>query len=146
VHRLIIHASRDEGHTVFLCTHNLVEAQRLCHRVAVLEHGKVLALGTPAELGRRYAHAQRLEIEVSPQTLQAALDELGRMPGIHDVATENGIVQFSGIGHDAIPELIAQLVAARVRLHRVTPLEPTLEDVYFALHGGGEPVVKEVTA
>lgn len=146
VHRLIIHSSRDEGHTVFLCTHNLVEAQRLCHRVAVLEHGKVLALGTPAELGRRYAHTQRLEIEVSPPTLQAALDELGRMLGIHDVVTENGTVQFSGIGHDAIPELIAQLVAAGVRLHRVTPLEPTLEDVYFALHGDGEPVAEEVRA
>ena len=52
VHELIGRLAREERRTVFLCTHNLVEAQRLCDRVAVLEHGRLAALGTPGELAR----------------------------------------------------------------------------------------------
>ena len=53
VHDLITHLSHDEERTVFLCTHNLDEAQKLCDRVAVLEHGTLVALGTPEELARK---------------------------------------------------------------------------------------------
>ena len=54
VNGLIERMARREGCTVFMCTHNLVEAQRLCDRVAILEHGRLVALGTPAELTRQY--------------------------------------------------------------------------------------------
>ena len=58
VRELIVQLSRKEGRTVVLCTHNLVEAQRLCDRVIVLEHGKMLALGTPSELGAKLVGRQ----------------------------------------------------------------------------------------
>lgn len=138
VHDLIEQVTR-EGRTVLLCTHNLVEAQRLCDRVAVLEHGKILALGTPAELGRRYAHRQQIEIEVSAETLAAADRTLQTIPGVVGVTHgHNHTLTFSGVGHDDIPGLIGGLVAAGISLYRVTPLEASLEDVYFALHGNGE--------
>lgn len=47
---------------MFLYTHNLDEAERLCDRVAVLEHGKLLVVGAPRELAERYAHRQELEV------------------------------------------------------------------------------------
>ncbi len=138
VHQLITHLS-GEGRTVFLCTHNLIEAQKLCDRVAVLEHGQVLVMGTPAELSRRYAHRQRLEVEVSPQTMPTALGALQAMPGITDITSENHrTLVFSGADHERIPEVVTLLVGAGVRIYRITPQEPSLEDVYFALHGEGK--------
>ncbi|MCB0003546.1 MAG: ABC transporter ATP-binding protein, partial [Anaerolineae bacterium] len=53
VHEMILQTTRQQGHTVFLCTHNLVEAQRLCDRVGVMEHGKLVALGSPRDLARQ---------------------------------------------------------------------------------------------
>ena len=58
VRELIVRLSRKEGRTIVLCTHNLVEAQRLCDRVIVLERGKLLALGAPSELGSKLVGQQ----------------------------------------------------------------------------------------
>jgi ABC-2 type transport system ATP-binding protein len=134
VHELIAGYAAEER-TVFMCTHNLVEAQKLCDRVAVLEHGRLLALGTPHELGRRYARSQRLEIEVTPATLPQALKTLNKMSGIEAVEAQNhSVISCTGATQETIPDIVALLVAGGVRIQRVTPLEASLEDVYFALH------------
>lgn len=135
VHELITRLSQEEQRTVFLCTHNLAEAQKLCSRVAVLEQGRLVALGTPAELARRLGPSQRLEIEVAPEELAAALEILGATLEPGDVAAQNGKIAITGAQRETIPGLIASLVAAGVRIYQVTPHEPSLEDVYFALHG-----------
>jgi ABC-2 type transport system ATP-binding protein len=140
VHDMVTRLSHKEQRTVFLCTHNLAEAQKLCARVAVLEQGRLVALGTPAELARRLGRSQRLEIEVGPEGVSTTLDLLQRMPGIADQAEENGTVSVVGAEREAIPDLVASLVEAGVRIYRVTPQEPSLEDVYFALHGAEEAV------
>lgn len=140
VHELITRLTRGEGRTVFLCTHNLVEAQRLCDRVAVLERGKLLAMGTPAELSHRYAHTQQIEVEVDPGEVAAAHEILRHVPGLVDITTGESTVSFSGARRHDIPNVIAGLAASGVHIYRVTPEEPSLEDVYFALHGDGEEV------
>lgn len=134
VHQLVNRMS-EEGRTIFLCTHNLVEAQRLCDRVAVLEHGRLLALGTPAELARQLGYSAELEIEVAHDDVSQALDILRSVPDIGDVSGGKNLVSASGVAHDAIPDLIETLVEAGVRVYRVTPGEASLEDVYFSLHG-----------
>jgi ABC-2 type transport system ATP-binding protein len=123
---------------VFLCTHNLVEAQKLCDRVAVLEHGRLVALGTPAELARQWGRSQRLGLEVAPDGLSTAIDVLRTTQGTVDVVQEDQTLTITGIGRETIPDLVASLVAAGVRIYRVALQEPTLEDVYFALHGEEE--------
>lgn len=138
VRQLITHLSRQEGRTIFLCTHNLVEAQRLCHRVAVLEHGRLLAIGTPAELGRRFGKAHRLDIELDQAQVPSALEVLKRIAGITAVAGENGMVTVTGAAHERIPDLIQALSGSQIRIYRVAPQEPSLEDIYFALHGEEE--------
>ena len=135
VHRMIIRLSHEEHRTVVLCTHNLAEAQKLCNRVAVLEHGHLVALGTTAELAGQVGRSQRLEIEVDPGSMTAALGVLQSSPGITDASREDGTLRVVGTERDAIPGLIAALVAAGIRIYRVTPEEPSLADVYFALHG-----------
>ncbi len=138
VHELIARLSHEQRRTVFLCTHNLAEAQRLCDRVAVLEHGRLVALGTPAELVLRLGRRQRLEIEVAPDGVAAAREVLKTTLDIAEPAQENGTFSILGTDREAIPGVVASLVEAGVRIYRVTPEEPSLEDVYFALHGEEE--------
>jgi ABC-2 type transport system ATP-binding protein len=140
VRELIKELSQREGRTVFMCTHNLVEAQRLCHRVAVLEHGRILALGTPAELGQKVGRRQQIEIEVSSDTAHTAVTTLHAIKGLTDIQRDNALVKFSGAGRERIPEVIGALVRAGVRIYSVMPDEPTLEEIYFALHEDAEEV------
>jgi ABC-2 type transport system ATP-binding protein len=135
VHELITRLSQEQQRTVLLCTHNLAEAQKLCGRVAVLEQGRLVALGTPAELARRLGRSQRLEIDVAPESVPAALEVLEARLGTTDSALENGTITVIGAERDTIPDLTASLVGAGVRIYGITPQEPSLEDVYFALHG-----------
>ena len=132
VHDLITHLSHDEERTVFLCTHNLDEAQKLCDRVAVLEHGKLVALGTPAELARKLGRSQRLELEVAPGDEEAALRLLAEAPGV-SAHRENGTIVAAGVEWAAIPGLVTSLASAGVCIYRVAPQEASLEDTYFAL-------------
>jgi len=138
VHELVTRLSREEKHTVMLCTHNLVEAQHLCDRVAVLEHGTLVALGTPHELAQQLGRSQRLEIEVAADQLPAALEMLGRVAGLAGATAEGSTLSLTGVEREAIPGLVAALAADGVRIYRVAQQEATLEDVYFALHGEGE--------
>jgi ABC-2 type transport system ATP-binding protein len=132
VHDMITHLSHDEERTVFLCTHNLDEAQKLCDRVAVLEHGKLVALGTPAELARKLGRSQRLELEVARGDEEAALRLLTEAPGV-SAHRENGTIVAAGAAWAAIPGLVRSLASAGVRIYRVAPQEASLEDTYFAL-------------
>ena len=135
VHDLITRLSQEQHRTVLLCTHNLAEAQKLCGRVAVLEHGRQVALGTPAELARRLGRSQRLEIDVGPDSVPAALEVLEETLDITEPALENGRITVLGASREAIPNLVSALVGAGVPVYGITPQEPSLEDIYFALHG-----------
>ena len=138
VHELITRLSQEQHRTVLLCTHNLAEAQQLCGRVAVLEHGRLVALGTPAELARKLGRSQRLEIEVAPEQVPAALEFLKTQFGITDATQRNGTITVIGVDREVIPGLVAALVGAGVRIYELTPQQPSLEDVYFALLHEGE--------
>ncbi|MBN1311774.1 MAG: ABC transporter ATP-binding protein [Anaerolineae bacterium] len=137
VRQLITHLSKHKGRTVLLCTHNLVEAQRLCDRVAVLEHGQLLAVGTPADLGHRFGKVHKLAVELEHEQVPQALEILKQEQGI-TVEAEDKVLHIIGAVRERIPALIQLLTNAHIRIYRVTPQEPSLEDVYFALHGEGE--------
>jgi ABC-2 type transport system ATP-binding protein len=134
VHRLITRLSREQGRTVFMCSHNLAEAQALCDRVGVMENGRLLAIGTPAELMQQMQKALRLELEVAENDREAVLDQIGRMGLTAENGQGNGRWLISGAQYAAIPDLLAGLVQAGARVYRLNPQEPTLADVYFALH------------
>jgi ABC-2 type transport system ATP-binding protein len=137
VHDMITHLSHDEERTVFLCTHNLDEAQKLCDRVAVMEHGKLVALGTAAELARKLGRGQRLELQVAPGDEETALRLLEKVPGVA-AHREDGILIASGVEQEIVPGLLTSLASAGVRVYRAAPQEAPLEDIYFALHSEQE--------
>jgi ABC-2 type transport system ATP-binding protein len=142
VGELIVRMARRENRTVFLCTHNLVEAQKLCDRVAVMEHGQLVALGTPAELTRQYVRRLDVEIEVPDEQIPTALDVLRSLPELvlGEPAKPNGSLVVTINQHESIPEVLACLVQNQVRVYRVASQEANLEQVYFTLHSEKEGV------
>jgi ABC-2 type transport system ATP-binding protein len=137
VHDMVTQLSHAQERTVFLCTHNLAEAQKLCDRVAILEHGKLVALGTAEELARKIGRGQRLELEVAPGDEETALRLLKEAPGV-SAHLEDGTIIASLAERETIPGLVTSLASAGVRLYRVAPQEAQLEDIYFALLGEQE--------
>jgi ABC-2 type transport system ATP-binding protein len=143
VHGIITGLS-GEQRTVFICTHNLEEAQRLCDRVAVLERGRLVAMGTPADLARELGGRQRLVIELDAEGLPAALEVVKASPDLSLVEPESADLgergqrgarlAIAGATRDTVPDVVDSLVAVGVRIFMVAPREPSLEDVYFALH------------
>ena len=140
VHMLVETLARREGCTVFICTHNLVEAQRLCDRVAVMEHGRLVALGTPSELAHQYVKRLRVDLEVDPGQMDLALQTLQQFPQlvIDPPKREKEILTMTLSGRECIPELLSILLQRGLRVYRLAPQEANLEEVYFALHGGTE--------
>jgi ABC-2 type transport system ATP-binding protein len=102
-----------------------------------LEHGKVVALGTPAALASTLGRSQNLKLEVAPGSLAAARSVAvsAGLREVEEVPVHPGRLTLAGAGRESIPDLVASLVGAGVRVYQVTPQEPSLEDVYFALHG-----------
>lgn len=138
VHTLVENLARREGCTVFLCTHNLVEAQKLCDRVAVMEQGHLVALGTPEDLTRQYVKRLDVELEVEAPQIECALQILQETPQwiLGSPRQDKGIITLTLAGREVIPELLAMFVRKGVRVYRLAPQEANLEEVYFALHGG----------
>jgi ABC-2 type transport system ATP-binding protein len=136
VNMLIERMARREGCTVFMCTHNLVDAQKLCDRVAILEHGRLVALGTPAELTRQYVRRLDVEVEVAEGQIPAALGILRGLPGLvlGEPAQPNGALVVTINRHESIPDMLSALVQNHIRVYRLAAQDINLEQVYFTIH------------
>ena len=138
VHNLVQELTQEKQRTVFLCTHNLIEAQKLCHRVAVLAKGRLLAVGTPRELTHRFSTSQRVKLRIGVGQEQLLPQLLVSCPHV-TYTTTNGCdqqttqVMMQGIPYPYLPDFLSHLTENRVHLFAVEPEEATLEDVYFAL-------------
>jgi ABC-2 type transport system ATP-binding protein len=119
-----------DGSTVVMCTHLLLEAEGLADQVVVMQDGTDVVSGSPAELTRRYWPHEVVRIGAEDP---GGLDALSGVPGVLAYERTDGTatVQLDTIGR--IPDLVAHLAAAGVRITRVVPHEPTLEDLYFAV-------------
>jgi ABC-2 type transport system ATP-binding protein len=118
---------------VVLCTHNLVEAQALSDRVAVLGGGALLALGTPTELARRMSPRLEVSIEIDPAQHDTAMSLIASLDSMTVSPERLGILRIGGIARDRVPTLASRLVGAGIALYRLEPHEPSLADAYFAL-------------
>jgi ABC-2 type transport system ATP-binding protein len=142
VNDLIERMARRENRTVFMCTHNLMDAQKLCDRVAVLEHGRLVALGTPTELVCQYIRRLDVEIEVAKDQIPVALGVLRNLSDLvlGEPDQPNGALLVTVNGHESIPKVLARLVQNHIRVYRLATQEANLEQVYFTLHGEKEGV------
>ena len=131
----LIEAFRAGGRAILLTTHYMEEAERLCDRVAIIDHGRVIALGTPRELIASLGAEHVLEFALSDG---ASLDPsaLAGVPGVGPVGRQNGTwrVQVSEL-HQAMPALLGELRRQGAQLSELRTHSATLEDVFVSLTG-----------
>ncbi len=127
--------SHREGRTIFLCTHNLAEAQRLCDRVGVIDHGVLQAVGTPRELARQLWHGLWVEVDLHGEPPASVSEALGRLPAVLSRSVDHGKLLLEVEDEESIPEVVAAIAAAGGRIYSVTPREHTLEEIYFEIQG-----------
>jgi ABC-2 type transport system ATP-binding protein len=121
---------RELGRTVFLCTHNLDEADRLCDRVAFFRH-RVLRIGSAAEL-RREHFASETQIRVVPGPRPGDLERVRAVPGVRSVVAENGSLLIESEDPLATnPRVVRALVESGAEIAYVTERHVPLEDVYL---------------
>jgi ABC-2 type transport system ATP-binding protein len=132
----LIEEFKKSGRTILLTTHYMDEAEQLCDRVAIMDHGKEIALGTPRELIAANCAEQLVEFVPGGAAKAVDVPALGKIPGVHHVRTENGAVrvQVSEL-HTAVPALLAELTRQNIPLAELRTHSATLEDVFVTLTG-----------
>jgi ABC-2 type transport system ATP-binding protein len=128
----LVRGIRERGKTVFLTTHLMEEAERLCDRVAIIDHGRIIDMDAPAGLVRR--HCPERTVLLSTADPMAA-EHLRAVPQIEEVAVEDGRFTIRGTGEDVITEVIHCLSAHGIRVTEFRTVVPTLEDVFIRLTG-----------
>ena len=129
----LIEVFRAQGGTTLLTTHYMDEAERLCDRVAIMDTGSVIALGTPAELSAGLGAENVIEFSI-----EGAIDfgAVERLPSVRQARREAaGFALIVGEPHVAIPELLAELERQHAVLQRLTTHHATLEDVFVSMTG-----------
>jgi ABC-2 type transport system ATP-binding protein len=124
------------GRTILLTTHYMDEAERLCDRVAIMDHGKIIALGTPRELIASIGVEHVVEFSAGGGSKTLAVSALREIEGVRDVKTENGSVQLQVTElHRAVPALLAELDRQGLPLTELRTHSASLEDVFVTLTG-----------
>jgi ABC-2 type transport system ATP-binding protein len=129
----LVESFRAAGGTILLTTHYMEEAARLCDRVAIMDHGRILALDRPTVLVASLGADQILELQVRGEIEASSLAGLA---GVSGVAAKDGTfrLQVARIG-DAIPALLGELERQGATLESLTTHQATLEDVFVYLTG-----------
>jgi len=125
---------RDEGTTVFVTTHYLEEADQLCDRIAIIDHGKIVAAGTPSEL------KDRVGGDVITVTGSADAPDLtpalGGLPGVASVQRQDRMYRIKcANGEAAVPAVVQAFVAAGVPMASVALKRPTLDEAFLEYTG-----------
>jgi len=140
--RDIIRDLKRQGHAVILTTHNMEEADALSDRVAIIDHGKIVVLGSPSELKQKVKSSDIIEIEarnVVEQTVNAlqSFSEVSKVAITS--ANQGGETQLIRVhvekGKEVLPRILEFFVRKQVTITKVTFIEPTLEDVFIAETG-----------
>ena len=128
----LVRGIRQRGKTVFLTTHLMEEAERLCDRVAIIDHGRIVDVGTPAELVRR--HCPERTVFVATDDVSAP-ERFRSIPRIQSVESDGTQVTVRGQGDDLVTQVIQCLAEHRIRVIDFRTEVPTLEDVFLRLTG-----------
>jgi len=123
---------RNRGKTVFLTTHLMEEAERLCDRVAIIEHGTIIDMGSPAELVSR--HCPTRTVVLATANL-CAEEPLRTVPMLDDIVRHDSQFTLQGRGNDFITAVIQCLSENRIQVTEFRTILPNLEDVFLKLTG-----------
>jgi ABC-2 type transport system ATP-binding protein len=132
----LIESLSHKGQTIVLCTHNLTEAERLCDRVAVMNNGRALALGSLPDLSRNLWPATWLDIRLWDSPSEPVLEAAKNYRGTKQLQAESDMLSVRLESKEDIPAFVRHLVQAGASILSVNPRAHSLEDVYFAIQNG----------
>jgi ABC-2 type transport system ATP-binding protein len=130
----LIRGVRDRGTTIVLTTHFMEEAERLCDRVMIIDHGQVVALDSPSDLIASLGAEQRVTF-TADRAGDAVLDALRALPAVVRVERSGDHVVVYGESDRSLTAILDVLEAAGVTFHELRTEQPSLEDVFLALTG-----------
>ncbi len=125
---------RDRGTTVFLTTHLMEEAEKLCDRVAIIEHGRIIELGTPDDLVQRHCPERTVVFTSDDANVAERLQALG---AVERAERSGATYTIRGAGDDFVTDVIHIVAREGIRVRGFRTEIPTLEDVFLKLTGHG---------
>jgi ABC-2 type transport system ATP-binding protein len=128
----LVRGIRERGKTVFLTTHLMEEAERLCDRVAIMEHGRIIDIDTPESLVRRHCPERTVVLDTDAADAEEIFEKIA---GIESVARVERRFTIRGRSEDLVTEVIQCLSENRIRVTDFRTVLPTLEDVFLKLTG-----------
>jgi ABC-2 type transport system ATP-binding protein len=117
---------------VFLTTHLMEEAERLCDRVAIIDHGRIIDIDTPEGLVRRHCPERTVVLRTDDANAESAFRA---MTHVADVTATDGRLTVHGSGDDLVTDVIHCLSDQRIHVTEFRTVMPTLEDVFLKLTG-----------
>ena len=128
----LVRGIRERGKTVFLTTHLMEEAERLCDRVAIIEHGRLVDIDTPDGLVRRHCPERTVVLRTADPAAEA---HFAAIPRVESVTRQDTRYTIAGRGDDFVTSVIQCLSEARITVTDFRTVQPTLEDVFLRLTG-----------
>jgi ABC-2 type transport system ATP-binding protein len=128
----LVRGIRERGKTVFLTTHLMEEAERLCDRVAIIEHGRIIDMDTPQNLVDRHCPERSVVLVTSDPAAEA---HFRAIPGVLSVSSADSRFTISGRGEDLVTQVIQCLSEHSIRVSDFRTILPNLEDVFLKLTG-----------
>ena len=128
----LVRGIRARGKTVFLTTHLMEEAERLCDRVAIIEHGRIIDVGRPAQLVDRYCPERSVVLITADAS---AAERFGRVRNVRSVTRDESTFTLRGSGDEFVSDVIECLSENRIHVTDFRTVLPSLEDVFLALTG-----------
>jgi len=128
----LVRGIRERGKTVFLTTHLMEEAERLCDRVAIIEHGRIIDIDTPQRLVDRHCPERIVVLDTDDPTAE---ERFGAIPQVESVVRSDLQFTIRGRGEDLVTEVIHCLSENRIRVTDFRMIVPNLEDVFLKLTG-----------
>jgi len=131
----LVRAYNARGNTILLTTHNMEEADSLCHRVAIVDHGKIIAVGTPQELKRSIPGGYLIRLHIAgaagaPAGLVETFERLAGVTEVH-VPSDGQIDVYSDHGGALVPALVSAATAAGATIRDLHISEPSLENLFL---------------
>ena len=128
----LVRGIRARGKTVFLTTHLMEEAERLCDRVAIIEHGKIIDIDTPENLVHRYCPERTVVLTAEDPRAESCFRGIAR---VEEVVRKEARFTIRGSGDDLVTEVIRCLSENQIRVTDFRTVLPTLEDVFLRVTG-----------
>ncbi len=128
----LVRDMRDRGRTVFLTTHLMEEAERLCDRVAIIEHGRIIDLDSPARLVAKHCPERSVIVATGDQ---GAAEWFAAIPNLEAANEAKGEFTLRGHGEEFVTDVIRCISEHRIRITEFRTVLPTLEDVFLRLTG-----------